>query len=110
MSSENNRSFVCRCEDVTLAEVRAVIDGGLRDIEEIKRYTGLGTGPCQGKECMAAVARVLVAAGQDPARIRPFTARPPAEAVSFAALATLRDEDLFDSAAEHADGETKEDP
>lgn len=82
------RTFVCRCEDVTLGEVEHTIDLGLRTIEEIKRYTGLGTGPCQGKECMATLAqrlveRNLVATDQ----VQPFTARPPTEPVTFGALA-----------------------
>lgn len=82
------RTFVCRCEDVTLAEVERTIAGGLADVEEIKRYTGLGTGPCQGKECMSVLARLLVARGLvDPASVRPFTARPPVEPVTFGALA-----------------------
>jgi sarcosine oxidase subunit beta len=92
-----NRSFVCRCEDVTLAELRAVIAGGLEDIEEVKRYTGLGTGPCQGKECMATVARVLAEAGVERGRLRPFTSRPPAEPVSFASLAVLDDATLLEA-------------
>jgi sarcosine oxidase subunit beta len=94
--SEDNRSFVCRCEDVTLAEVRAVVDSGLRDIEEIKRYTGLGTGPCQGKECLAALARLL-ANGSEIGPL-PFTARPPLEEVSFAALAALSEEAVREDA------------
>ena len=82
------RTFVCRCEDVTVAEIDRTIAAGLADIEEIKRYTGLGTGPCQGKECQSALARLLVARGViDPARLRPFTARPPVEPVTFGALA-----------------------
>jgi bacterioferritin-associated ferredoxin len=88
----SERVFVCRCEDVTLAELEHALAAGLTSIEEIKRYTGLGTGPCQGKECMAPVARELVARGLIPAdRLRPFTARPPTEPVSFGALATVPD-------------------
>lgn len=82
------RTFVCRCEDVTLAEIERSIAAGLVDVEEIKRYTGLGTGPCQGKECLSALARLLVARGvTPPTRLRPFTARPPVEPVTFGALA-----------------------
>lgn len=89
----SRRAFVCRCEDVTLPEVVEAMELGLRTIEELKRYTGLGTGPCQGKECMVTLARLL--AQRDVVatdRLQPFTARPPTEPVSFGALAAGADE------------------
>ncbi|HVI00626.1 MAG TPA: (2Fe-2S)-binding protein [Enhygromyxa sp.] len=87
-----DRTFVCRCEDVTLTELEHAFAAGLTTIEELKRYTGFGTGPCQGKECMAAVARELVRRGlAEPDTLAPFTARPPTEPVSFGALATVPD-------------------
>lgn len=87
-----DRIFVCRCEDVTLAELDHAIDRGLTTIEELKRYTGFGTGPCQGKECLPTLARELIRRKLiAPADLQPFTARPPIEPVSFAALATVPD-------------------
>ena len=84
----NRRTFVCRCEDVTVAELESAVAKGMLTIEEIKRYTGLGTGPCQGKECLATLARWMLARGlASPETLDPFTARPPAEPVTFAALA-----------------------
>jgi bacterioferritin-associated ferredoxin len=85
----SRRSFVCRCEDVTRSELEHAIGLGLHDVEELKRYTGLGTGPCQGKECMSALVSLLVARGlADPATVQPFTARPPTEPVTLGALAS----------------------
>jgi sarcosine oxidase subunit beta len=87
-----DRTFVCRCEDVTSSELEHAFAAGLTTIEEIKRYTGFGTGPCQGKECVAALARELIQRGlTTPSSLRPFTARPPAESVSFGALAAAPD-------------------
>jgi len=69
---------LCRCEDVTLADLEHSVSRGYRDIEEVKRYTGFGTGPCQGKECLAAVATQLaILTRQPPSAIPPFTSRPP---------------------------------
>jgi sarcosine oxidase subunit beta len=69
---------VCRCEDCTLEDVQHAVARGYTDIEEVKRYTGFGTGPCQGKECLRVIALALAeATGQPPAAIPPFTARPP---------------------------------
>ena len=104
------RSFLCRCEDVTLEEIDHAISLGLSEIEELKRYTGLGTGPCQGRECLAPLARQIAARraeleakGEDAelfaplVRLQPFTPRPPLEPVSFGALASLRYGDAADA-------------
>jgi len=88
------RMFVCRCEDVTVAEIEHTVELGLASVEEIKRYTGLGTGPCQGKECVVALVRLLAARGLVGAdEAMPFTARPPAEPVTLGELAALLDEE-----------------
>ena len=87
-----DRTFVCRCEDVTITELEHAFAAGLTTIEELKRYTGFGTGPCQGKECMTAVARELIRRGlAEPSTLAPFTARPPTEPVTFGALAGVPD-------------------
>ena len=81
----STKTIVCRCEDVTLADVEHAVSLGYRDIEEVKRYTGLGTGPCEGKECMALCAFLLARTGNTP--VHPFTARPPVLPIAFATLA-----------------------
>ena len=74
----SGKVLICRCEDVTLHDVEHAIAQGYRDLEEIKRYTGFGTGPCQGKECLGPMALTLLRlTGADPSAIGPFTARPP---------------------------------
>ncbi len=63
---------------MTLSDLEHSVARGYQDIEEVKRYTGFGTGPCQGKECLAVVAAQLARlTNQPPASIRPFTSRPP---------------------------------
>lgn len=82
--------IVCRCEDVTLHDVEHSIEVGYADIEEVKRYTGFGTGPCQGKECLALVARVLAErTGVAADDIRPFTSRQPIAPTPLALFAQL---------------------
>jgi sarcosine oxidase subunit beta len=72
------KRILCRCEDVTVADVEHAVATGFTALEEVKRYTGFGTGPCQGKECLRAVVLALAAAtGEPPEGIRPFTSRPP---------------------------------
>lgn len=89
--------LVCRCEDVTLSDVEEALARGFLDIEELKRYTGLGTGPCQGRECLVPACALLhEARAADPERAlrqpeaqedHPFTARPPLYPVTLGALA-----------------------
>ena len=80
--------ILCRCEDVTLADVQHAVELGYADVEEVKRYTGFGTGPCQGKECLREVAHAIaVAAGRPPQEMTPFTARPPLVPTELAVLA-----------------------
>jgi sarcosine oxidase, subunit beta len=86
-----SKALVCPCEDVTVEEVGHAIDRGFRDIESIKRYTGFGTGMCQGKQCLSAVANVLCRHAKpapDPSQVLPFTPRPPLYPTSFATWAT----------------------
>ena len=83
---------LCRCEDVTLADLEHCVSRGYRDIEEVKRYTGFGTGPCQGKECLAPVATQLARlCQQTPHEIRPFTSRPPLAPTPLRLLANSPD-------------------
>ena len=90
------KTIVCRCEDVTLDDVEHTIAIGYASVEEVKRYTGLGTGPCQGKECMVHAALLCARASGRPAReLEPFTSRPPVVAAPlgiFAAMAPARAE------------------
>jgi sarcosine oxidase subunit beta len=70
--------IVCRCEDVTLKDIKHSIERGYADIEEVKRYTGFGTGPCQGKECSSLIAGIIAEhTNAAPSTIAPFTSRPP---------------------------------
>lgn len=84
----SRKVILCRCEDVTLADVQHAVKLGHADVEEVKRYTGFGTGPCQGKECLREVARAIAAAaGRPPHEMAPFTARPPLAPTELAVLA-----------------------
>ena len=86
--------ILCRCEDVTLSDVQRAVKLGRTDVEEVKRYTGFGTGPCQGKECLREVAQAIArATGRPPAEMTPFTARPPLAPTELAVLAGSRDQD-----------------
>ena len=81
------KTLVCRCEDVTLHDLLDAIERGHTDIESLKRYTGFGTGWCQGKWCVAVCARILVEKGGTAAL--PITPRPPIRPIALGDLAGL---------------------
>jgi NAD(P)H-nitrite reductase large subunit len=76
--------ILCRCEDVTAEDVARAVAAGFRSVEEVKRYTGFGTGSCQGKECLSNVARAIAAAaGISADTLLPFPARAPLSPVEL---------------------------
>ena len=82
--------FLCRCEDVTLEEFRDAFREGFSELESLKRYTGVGTGFCQGKGCLSEAAEELAGLREiAPAEVRLTNIRPPTEPLTFAQLAAL---------------------
>jgi sarcosine oxidase subunit beta len=77
-------AFLCPCEDVRRRDAEAAIADGFADIELLKRRTGAGTGPCQGKLCHAEMLACLAAAGRPVALP---TVRPLLQPTTLAALA-----------------------
>jgi len=88
------KTIVCSCEDVTPSDIQRAFERGYRDLESVKRYTGIGTGPCQGKSCLVLAARELLRLGATPGEVAPFTVRPPLHATSLGQLAALDPETL----------------
>lgn len=85
-----HKCILCRCEDVTVEEFHAAFAEGFTEFESLKRYTGVGTGFCQGKGCLAEAAVELARIrGVPPAEVALTNIRPPAEPLSFAELAAL---------------------
>lgn len=82
------KCMVCTCEDVNDVELREAIARGCRDLESLKRYTGFGTGPCQGKTCVTLARRILAEeTGQPAEALGGITFRPPVQPVPLRFLA-----------------------
>ena len=89
----SEKAIVCACEDVSIHDIDAAIAHGFADIESLKRYTGLGTGPCQGKSCEVGAMRICAQRKAVPREAQvPFRARPPLAPTTVAAYAGLPDE------------------
>jgi len=51
--------IVCHCERITVAEIRALVRRGCRDINAIKGVTRAGMGACGAKDCMPLIHRIF---------------------------------------------------
>ena len=50
---------MCRCEEITRAEILAAIRDGHHSLEAIKRVLRTGMGHCQGRGCLRIIARMI---------------------------------------------------
>ncbi|WP_069649542.1 (2Fe-2S)-binding protein [Caloranaerobacter ferrireducens] len=79
-----DKTIVCRCSDVTLGQIRKLIKEGYTNIEEIKRITRAGMGPCQGRTCSQIILReISMAIGIDISKLKPCTSRPPIKPIKI---------------------------
>jgi len=83
----SDNTIVCRCEEITLGEIREYIRKGYRSIDEIKRISRAGMGPCQGRTCRQLIMQELSkATGQGMSDLRMSTFRPPTKPIKLGAL------------------------
>ena len=54
-------TVVCRCEEITLGEIRQAVAEGATSANEVKGLTRTGMGNCQGRICGELVARIIAA-------------------------------------------------
>jgi bacterioferritin-associated ferredoxin len=82
--------ILCRCEEVTMRQVRDVVRSWSRDMNTVRRLTRAGMGMCQGRVCAPTVARILTTMSTgDEARplSSTFTARAPLRPLCLETLA-----------------------
>ena len=85
---------VCRCEEVTEADVRRVIRMGYHSLEAVKRVLRTGMGHCQGRGCLKLVARLIQEETGIPAasQRQPFP-RPPLKPLPLGLLGTFQSDE-----------------
>lgn len=80
--------LVCRCEEVTVGEIKQAIREGARDITGVKRRTRAGMGLCQGRTCEKLVQQILCQELHESADCVGYASpRPPVRPISFGDLA-----------------------
>ena len=79
---------ICRCEEVTLGEIREWIHKGYDTFDELKRVLRVVMGPCQGRGCREIILReVAKITGKPYALIPQGTIRPPVKPIKIGSLA-----------------------
>lgn len=87
-----DETIVCRCEEITLREIKEALGDGATNMNEVKRMTRMGMGLCQGRMCGPALQEIIARQkGLLPAEIGYLNPRPPAKPVPLSALAGHRE-------------------
>jgi NADPH-dependent 2,4-dienoyl-CoA reductase/sulfur reductase-like enzyme/Fe-S-cluster-containing hydrogenase component 2/bacterioferritin-associated ferredoxin len=72
----NNDVILCRCERVSVGEIRKWIRYGVRDFNELKALTKVGMGACGGKTCTSLINQIFREEGIPTNKITEGTKRP----------------------------------
>ncbi len=87
-------TIVCRCEEITAGQIRAEYHRGHGSSNQVKFISRSGMGPCQGRQCMLAVAHILADESNQPMRDDAFyKVRPPVTPLTLGQLASLYPEE-----------------
>jgi bacterioferritin-associated ferredoxin len=90
-------TLICRCEEITLGEVKAAVAAGARTIGEVKMVTRVGMGNCQGRMCEHSVVNAIIQAlSQEkatPETVGMFSIRPPLQPLPVGFLAEAGQDD-----------------
>ncbi len=80
--------IVCRCEEVTVSEIKEAISQGARDVVGVKRRVRAGMGLCQGRTCEKMVQQIIAQElNLKPWEVGTSSARPPIRPIAFGDLA-----------------------
>jgi NAD(P)H-nitrite reductase len=84
-------TIVCRCEEITVADIENAVRRGAKTFDDVKRLTRSGMGMCQGKTCQSVIAGLIAEfSGQPVADCLLARARMPIQPIVLEVLATAR--------------------
>lgn len=82
-----DKTVICRCEEVTLEDIKNTAEKYNCSARELKLRTRAGMGYCGGRTCRPAVdAVVQEATGEKPSNHLPLKVQPPVRPTSIASL------------------------
>lgn len=85
-----DETVVCRCEELSAAEIRASARIGQPGPNQVKSYTRAGMGPCQGRQCAYTVGNLIAATQCRPvSEVGFFRIRPPLKPITLAEISSI---------------------
>lgn len=76
--------MLCRCEEISVGEVRQVVAQGHTDINRVKAHCRVGMGRCQGRMCGSAAVEIIAqAAACSPQQVGRLRAQAPIKPLPF---------------------------
>jgi bacterioferritin-associated ferredoxin len=86
-------TIICRCEEVTRAEIGEAVRMGADTLDAAKAVTRCGMGNCQGRVCGPSVAALIARETDRPrAEVGQFRVRPPVFPIPLTALKAVADD------------------
>lgn len=85
-----DNAYICRCERVTVGEIKALIRAGVRDINQIKAVTKASMGACGGKTCLNMIKRLFLNEGIPLDAVTETNIRPVFVEVPISVLANIQ--------------------
>ena len=87
-------TIVCRCEEITVADIENAIAQGAETFDDVKRLTRSGMGLCQAKTCQSIITKLIARIKNKPvSEILVSRSRMPLRPITMEVLAkTQRDE------------------
>ena len=80
-----DETIACRCEGITLGDIRRLIREGYTTVDEIKRISRAGMGPCQARTCGPLIAQEIARMTGVPIEdVDPSLHRPPTKSLPIA--------------------------
>ena len=75
-------TLICRCEGITIGDVRKLVEEGYTTVDEIKRISRAGMGPCQARTCGPLIADLIARiTGVPVEELDPSAHRPPVKSL-----------------------------
>lgn len=92
LSAPEGDTIVCRCEEVTAADIRNSVALGSRGPNQTKFYNRCGMGPCQGRICGPTVTQILAdELSISPSEVGAYQVRSPLKPITLQQIASLRE-------------------
>lgn len=97
---DDNKMYVCRCEEITKADVIEAVRQGATSANEVKRLLRPGMGLCQGRNCSKTIERIIaqelhVAPSEVPAATKRGPVRP-IKLTGYTSLEIEANEEFFE--------------